>query len=110
MAKRSAALVRAEKALSSARKRASDLRKRVKQDKPTEIGATIAGGFAAGWIDKENPEFIRNLGLENPSLIFGLGLVGYGLFSNRAGKLETVATAAGTGMLTAYAYTMAQSA
>ena len=49
MAKRSAALVRAEKALAGARKRATDLRKKMKTNQPMEIAGTVAGaGGGAG--------------------------------------------------------------
>ena len=108
MAKRSAALVRAEKALSGARKRATDLRQKMKHQQPMEIAATVGGGFAAGWIDKENPAWLAGLGLQNPSLVIGGVLVGYGLFSARSGQMEKLSTSIGTGMLTAYAYNFAQ--
>ena len=110
MAKRNAALTRAEKALSGARKRATDLRKKMKTEQPIEIAATVGGGWLAGWIDKENPDFIANLGFDNPSLFIGGGLVAYGLFSGRSGQMEKVSTSVGTGMLTAYAYNLAKSA
>ena len=48
MAKRSAALVRAEKALAGARKRATDLRKKMKTNQPMEVASTVAGGAIAG--------------------------------------------------------------
>ena len=105
MAKRSAALVRAEKALASTRKRARDVRQKMKKDQPMEIAGTLGGAALAGYIDKENPSWVSNLGLENPSLIFGGALVAYGLFSSRSGQLEKVSTSAGTGMLSAYVYT-----
>jgi len=48
MAKRSAALTRAEKALAGARKRATDLRKKMKTQQPMEIAATVGGGSSHG--------------------------------------------------------------
>jgi len=104
MAKRNAALTRAEKALSGARKRATDLRQKMKTDQPVQIASTVAGGALAGWIDKENPDWIQNMGVTNPSLVFSAVLIGYGLFSARSGQAEKFATSAGTGMLTAYVY------
>ena len=50
--RRSTALAASNKALASARKRASDLRKNIKKDQPMEIAATIGGGYAAGWVDR----------------------------------------------------------
>ena len=47
MAKRSSALTRAEKALSGACKRATDLRKKMKTQQPMEIAATVGGGLAS---------------------------------------------------------------
>ena len=108
MAKRSAALTRAEKALAGARKRATDLRKKMKTQQPMEIAATVGGGYIAGYVDKENPAWLAGLGLDNPSLVIGSVLVGYGLFSARSGQMEKVATSLGTGMITAYAYNFAQ--
>ena len=108
MAKRSAALTRAEKALSGARKRATDLRKKMKTQQPTEIISTVAGGYIAGYVDKESPEWVGWIGVDNPSLVIGGGLVAYGLFSSRSGQMEKIGTAIGTGMLTAYAYNFAQ--
>jgi len=109
MAKRSAALTRAEKALAGARKRATDLRKKMKTDQPMQIGATVAGGYIAGFVEKETPEWISGLvGEQSPALLFGLGLTGYGLFSARSGQMEKISTNVGTGMLTAYAYNMAK--
>lgn len=111
MAKRSAALSRAEKALSGARKRATDLRKKMKTNQPMEIAATVGGGYVAGWIEKETPPWIANIvGEQSPSLLIGGGLVAYGLFSGRSGQMEKVSTSVGTGMLTAYAYNLAKSA
>ena len=108
MAKRNIALAKAEKALSGARKRATDLRRKIKSDQPIEIAATVGGGYIAGYVDKETPEWISGLGLDNPSLYIGIGLAAYGVFSSRSGRMETISTALGTGMVTAYAYTLAK--
>ena len=76
--------------------------------KRLEKAATVGGGFAAGWIDKENPAWLAGLGLQNPSLVIGGALTAYGLFSGRSGQMEKLSTSIGTGMLTAYAYNFAQ--
>jgi propanediol dehydratase large subunit len=111
MAKRSAALTRAEKALSGARKRATDLRKKMKTQQPMEIAATVGGGYLAGFIEKETPVWVANIaGEQNPSLLIGGGLVAYGMFSARAGQAEKMASAVGTGFLTVYAYNLAKEA
>ncbi len=106
MAKRSAALVKAEKALSGARKRASDLRKKMKSDQPKEIAYTVTGGALAGVVVAQNP--LAEFGIKQPDLIIGALLVAYGLTSSRSGEAEKFATAAGTGMLTTAAYRYAQ--
>ena len=108
MAKRSVALKRLEKALAGSRRSASNLRKKMKTQQPMEIAATVGGGFAAGWIDKENPAWLAGLGLPNPSLVIGSALAAYGLFSARSGQMEKLSTSIGTGMITAYAYTLAK--
>lgn len=110
MAKRSAALVRAEKATAAARKRLTARRRKAKMEKPVEIAATIGGGYVAGWIDKENPPWLAGLGLDNPSLYIGGALMAYGYFSSRSGQMEKVSTSVGTGIITAYAYNLAQAA
>ena len=106
MAKRSAALVRAEKTLAGARKRATDLCKKMKTNQPMEIASTVAGGAIAGVVVKQNP--LAQYGFQDPDLIIGGGLIAYGLFSSRSGQAERLATTLGTGMLTAYAYRLAQ--
>ena len=111
MAKRSVALTRTEKALAGAKKRASDLRKKIKADQPIQIAGTVAGGYIAGFIEKETPTWIANLaGEQSPSLLLGGGLVAYGLFSARSGQMEKASTAIGTGMLSVYAYNLAKTA
>ena len=106
MAKRSAALTRAEKALSGARKRASDLRKKMVTDQPKEIAYTVTGGALAGVIVKQNP--LAQFGVNQPDLIIGAILVAFGLSSSRSGEAEKFATCAGTGMLATTAYRTAQ--
>lgn len=109
MAKRSAALVRAEKALAGARKRATDLRKKMKTDQPMEIAATIGGGYIAGFVDKETPAWLTNIvGEQSPALLLGAGLTAYGLLSARSGQMEKISTSVGTGMLTVVAYNFAK--
>jgi hypothetical protein len=102
MARRSAALSRAEKALGSARKRASDLRKKFKTDQPMTIATTIAGGALAGVVKSQNP--LEQWGITEPDLIIGSVLIGYGLFSARDGQPEKMASSLGTGLVTAAAY------
>ena len=112
MARRSTALAKSQKALASAKKRAADLRKNIKKDQPMEIAATIGGGYAAGWVDSNQPAFLAGLGGDqfNASTIIGVVLTGYGLFSARSGQMEKLSTALGTGMLSAAAYNFAKEA
>lgn len=100
MARRSAALARAEKALSGARKRAANLRKKAEVNQPVVVASTIAGGAIDGAVQSQTPQFLKDLDLD-PGLVIGAGLVGYGLFTNRSGQFEKFATAAGSGMLAA---------
>jgi hypothetical protein len=106
MAKRSAALVRAEKALAGARKRATDLRKKMKTNQPMEIAGTVAGGAIAGVVVQRNP--LAQFGVTQPDLVVGGILIAYGLSSSRSGQAERLATTLGTGMLTTAAYRAAQ--
>lgn len=94
---------RLEKALAATKKRASDLRKKTKQSQPTVIFSTVAGGFLAGVVEKNNP-LSQFTWAQNPELVFGAAGVLYGLTSRRAGQTEKLITAASTGMLTVYAY------
>ena len=111
MAKRNAALEKVKTALVASRKRATDLRKKIKTDQPVQIASKVAGGYLAGFIEKETPAWISNIaGEQNPSLLIGGGLVAYGMFSARAGQAEKMASAIGTGFLTTYAYNVAKSA
>ena len=102
MAKRSAALTRAEKALAGARRRASILRSKIRKDQPMEIGVTIIGGGLDGAIQSQTPQFLRDLDL-NPGIAVGGLLVGYGLLSTGTGQLEKNSTLLGTGILAATA-------
>jgi len=111
MAKRNAALEKSKLALSSMRKRATDLRKQIKTEQPIIIASTVGGGYLAGFIEKETPPWITNIaGEQNPSLLIGGALVGYGMFSARSGQMEKVSSAVGTGFLTVYAYNLAKEA
>ena len=111
MAKRSAALDRAKTALAATRKRATALRKKIKTEQPIIIASTVGGGYLAGFIEKETPAWISNIaGEQNPSLLIGGVLVGYGMFSARSGQMEKVSSAVGTGFLTVYAYNLAKEA
>lgn len=111
MAKRNAALDRAKTALAATRKRATDLRKNIKADQPIQIASTVAGGYIAGYIEKETPLWIAKIvGEQSPSLLLGGALVGYGMLSSRSGQMEKVAGSVGTGMLTVYAYNLAKEA
>ena len=99
MARSSAALKRAEKALASTRKRAADLRKNIKKDQPIEVAVTALGGGALdGYIQRETPAFLRDLNVD-PGVAVGLGLVAFGMFSAKNGRLEQSSTQLGTGVL-----------
>jgi hypothetical protein len=103
MARSTAVERRLEKSLASSKKRAADLRSKLKQSQPLIIGSTITGGFLAGVVEKNNP-LSQFTWAQNPELVFGIAGVLYGLTSRRAGQTEKVVTAASTGMLTVYAY------
>ena len=108
MAKRSAALARAEKGWAASRKRAANLGKKVKEAKPLEIVSTVGGGAAGGVLDANTPTFMLGWGLDYPSMAIGLLGVSYGLFTNRSGQTEKLITCASTGMLTGVAYDYAK--
>lgn len=103
MARASAAVRKLEKAVSSQRKRASDLRKRIKTEQPMNVLTTSIGGYGAGWLNANNPladyEFAAN-----PELVFGIAAVAYGLTTSRSGQAEKAITNIGSGMLAVYAY------
>jgi hypothetical protein len=100
MARRSAALARAEKALAGARKRASIMRTKVRKDQPMEIALTIGGGALDGIVQINTPAFLNQLEIDS-GLVLGAALVGYGLLSTKTGQLEKASTSIGTGMLAA---------
>jgi len=103
MARSKAVEARLTKALASTKKRATDLRKKIKTEQPIVIASTVTGGFLVGILEKNNP--LKDFEwAQNPELIFGTAGVLYGLMSRRAGNAEKVITAASTGMLTVYAY------
>ncbi len=99
----SKAMQRLEKSLASTKKRASDLRKKIKTEQPMVIGSTILGGALVPYAERSNPfrEFAWG---QNPELLIGGALVAYGLSSSRSGQAEKISTALGTGMLTVSAY------
>ena len=68
------------------------------------------GGYAAGWVDANQPAFLAAIGGDQfgPSTVIGVALTGYGLFSARSGQMEKLSTALGTGMLSAAAYNFAK--
>tara|TARA_B100001250_G_scaffold401060_1_gene412452 strand:- start:706 stop:1035 length:330 start_codon:yes stop_codon:yes gene_type:complete len=105
MASRS--MKRLEKSLASTKKRASDLRKKMKTEQPMVIGSTIIGGAVVPYVEQANP-FSQFAWGQNPELLIGGALVAYGLTSSRSGQAEKIATAAGTGMLTVSAYKFSQ--
>lgn len=99
-----------ETALASAKKRAVNLREKIKVEQPMVIASTIAGGYLSSVLESNTPDFISNTQFgKNPELLVGAVAVGYGLFSRRSGQAEKVITALGTGMLTVYTYKFAQS-
>jgi hypothetical protein len=100
MARRTAALAKAEKALQGARRRAANLRKKTEVNQPIVVASTIAGGAIDGAILSQTPQFLLDLDLD-PGLAIGAVAVGYGLLSDKDGQLERFATAAGSGMLAA---------
>lgn len=100
MARRTAALARAEKALAGARKRASILRTKVRKDQPMEIAMTIGGGALDGFVQLNQPAFLNEIDIDS-GIIVGATLVGYGLLSTKDGQLEKASTSIGTGMLAA---------
>lgn len=108
-ARKSTAVMRAEKVAAAAKKRAANLREKMKKDQPLIIASTVAGGVVDGFIQSQQPEWLNNLGVDSSLLVGGV-LVGYGLFSDRAGQLEKTATAIGTGVLTCYASRMTEEA
>jgi len=106
MARASSAVRRLEKAVAGQRKRASDLRKKIKTEQPMNVLSTSIGGYGAGWLNENNPlseyEFASN-----PELVFGLAAVAYGLTTSRSGQAEKAITNIGSGMLAVYAYKFA---
>ena len=66
----SRAVKRLESALASSKKRASDLRKKVKQSQPLVISSTVAGGYLTGVVEANNPLKQFSWG-QNPELIIG---------------------------------------
>lgn len=99
----SRAVKRLEKSLASTKKRASDLRKKIKTDQPMQIATTVAGGYLTGFVEQNNPFAEFEWG-RSPELIIGGAAVAYGLTTSRSGQAEKAITALGTGMLTVYAY------
>jgi hypothetical protein len=108
MATSKAAVRRLESALASTRKRASDLRKKIKTEQPTVIASTVGGAYLVPYVERSNPFKDMAWGRQ-PELLIGAALVGYGLFSARSGQTEKILTAAGTGMLSVAAYKFSQS-
>lgn len=109
MARKNAALTKAEKGLAAAKRRASNLRNKMKKDTPLIIATTVAGGIIDGAIQASQPAWLTGLGVDS-SLAVGGVLVGFGLFTDRAGQMEKAATSIGTGILTCYASRMTQEA
>ena len=95
---------RLEAALASTRKRATDIRKKIKTEQPVVVASTLGGGFLAGWLDKNNPFPDDAKWAKSPELVLGAVGVIYGLTSRRAGQTEKIVTAASTGLLTVYVY------
>jgi hypothetical protein len=109
MAKKSTAIVRAEKVAAAAKRRATNLREKMKKDQPLILASTVIGGGGLdGFIQASQPEWLTGLGVDSSLLVGGV-LVGYGLFSDRSGQMEKTATAIGTGVLTCYVSRMAES-
>ena len=105
MARKSTAVAKAEKVAAAAKRRAANLRTKMKKDEPLILAATVGGGIVDGWIQINQPGWLTGLGVDSSLLVGGV-LVGYGLFSDRAGQMEKTATAVGTGILTCYASRM----
>ncbi len=105
---RDRAMMKMEKSLASARKRARDLGEKVKKGQPVEIASTVAGGAAGGALDANTPQFLSGLGLDYPSAAVGIVAISYGLFSRRSGQLEKISTCLGTGMLAGVSYDYAK--
>jgi hypothetical protein len=103
MAKASAAVRRLEKAVAGQRKRASDLRKKIKTEQPMNVLTTSVGGYGAGWLNENNPLSAYDWA-KNPELVFGIAAVAYGLSTSRSGQAEKAITNLGSGMLAVYAY------
>jgi len=105
MATSSRAVKRLESALASTRKRATDIRKKIKLEQPTVIASTVGGAYIVPFLEKSNPfKEMTSPIFKSPELIIGAALVGYGLYSSRSGQTEKILTAAGTGMLSVAAY------
>ena len=109
MARKNTAIVKAQKVAAAARKRATNLKTKMKKDEPMIIASTVIGGGAMdGFIQASQPEWLQGLGVDSSLLVGGV-MVGYGLFSDRSGQMEKAVTAVGTGVLTCYVSRMTES-
>ena len=106
--KNSTAIVKAQAVAAAARKRATNLKSKLKKDEPMIIASTVFGGGAVdGFIQSSQPEWLKGLGVDSSLLVGGV-MVGYGLFSERSGQMEKAITAVGTGVLTCYVSRMTE--
>jgi hypothetical protein len=99
MKKKSVALVRAEKALESAKSRARSLAKRYNQPPLMRIGTQVAGGALSGVAQVYSP--IQDVMGVPVDAIAGVALVAVGSFTK--GTQSDLAINLGTGMLCAVA-------